>query len=37
MTLNEKQQALCEGHDLDFFDLNALFVNCTLKPSADSR
>ena len=33
MTLNEKQQALCDHHDFDFSDLTALFVNCTLKPS----
>jgi len=35
MTLNEKQQALCEGHDFDFSDLKALFINCTLKPSRE--
>lgn len=29
MTLNEKQKALCEGHDFDFSDLRALFFNCT--------
>jgi len=33
MTLNEKQQALCDHHGFDFSDLTALFVNCTLKPS----
>ena len=33
MTLNEKQKALCEGHDLDFSDLHALLINCTLKRS----
>src|SRR6056297_2592915 len=35
MTMNEKQKALCEGHGLDFSDLKALFVNCTLKPSRE--
>ncbi|MBS3744091.1 MAG: flavodoxin family protein [Wenzhouxiangellaceae bacterium] len=35
MTLNEKQKALCEGHDFDFSDLKALFINCTLKRSPD--
>jgi len=33
MHLNDKQQALCAGHDFDFSDLSALFLNCTLKPS----
>jgi len=33
MTLSERQQALCEGHDFDFSDLSAMFVNCTLKPT----
>jgi len=33
MTLNQKQKALCEGHGLDFSDLHALFINCTLKRS----
>lgn len=33
MTLNEKQEALCEDHGFDFSDLSAVFVNCTLKPS----
>lgn len=33
MTLSEKQKALCSGHDFDFSDLRALFLNCTLKPS----
>lgn len=31
--MNEKQQRLCENHDYDFSDLNALFLNCTLKRS----
>ncbi len=33
MTMNEKQQALCEGHNFDFSGLSALFLNCTLKPT----
>ena len=33
MTLNAKQQALCNDHAFDFSGLKALFVNCTLKPS----
>jgi len=33
MTLNEKQRAHCENHDFDFSDLNALFINTTLKRS----
>lgn len=33
MTTNEKQKALCTGHQFDFSDLSALFLNCTLKPS----
>jgi len=33
MIMNEKQRALCAGHDYDFSDLKAVFVNCTLKPS----
>ncbi len=35
MTLNDKQKALCEGHELGFSDLKALFINCTLKRSPD--
>ncbi|MEM7411580.1 MAG: flavodoxin family protein [Myxococcota bacterium] len=35
MTLNEQQQALCEGHSWDFSDLRALFLNCTLKKSPE--
>jgi len=31
--LNDRQQALCEGHGFEFSDLRALFLNCTLKPS----
>jgi multimeric flavodoxin WrbA len=33
MVMNEKQTALCEGHDFDFSSLSALFFNCTLKPT----
>jgi len=33
MTLNEKQRALCEGHNFDFSGLSAVFLNCTLKPT----
>ena len=33
MTMNEKQQALCDGHGIDFSGLSAVFVNCTLKPT----
>ncbi len=33
MALNEKQQELCDSSRWDFSDLNALFLNCTLKPS----
>lgn len=36
MTLNETQQALCRDHDFDFSDLNALFINCTLKRSPET-
>jgi len=35
MPLSEKQRALCEGHDLDFTDLRAVVINCTLKPSPE--
>ena len=34
-TLNDQQEALCEGHSWDFSDLNALFLNCTLKRSPE--
>jgi len=33
MSLNAKQQALCEEHGFDFSGLSALFLNCTLKPT----
>jgi len=35
MTLNQKQAELCGNHDFDFSDLNALFINCTLKRSPE--
>ena len=35
MNLNEKQLALCENSGWDFSDLNAIFLNCTLKKSPD--
>ena len=35
MILNEKQKALCQSHEFDFSDLDALFINCTLKPSRE--
>ena len=31
--LNEKQEALCSQDQWDFSDLNALFLNCTIKKS----
>ncbi|WP_372921885.1 flavodoxin family protein, partial [Roseovarius sp.] len=31
MALTEKQAALCAENNTDFSDLNAVFVNCTLK------
>ena len=33
--MNEKQHRLCENHNYDFSDLNALFLNCTLKRSPE--
>mgnify|MGYP005849079355 CR=1 FL=1 len=33
MTLNEKQENLCKNNKSDFSKLNALILNCTLKPS----
>ena len=33
MPLNKKQQALCDASPQDYSHLNALFLNCTLKPS----
>jgi multimeric flavodoxin WrbA len=35
MTLDDRQQQLCEDNPFDFSDLSALFVNCTLKPSPE--
>ncbi len=31
--LNDRQKSLCSQSTWDFFDLRALFINCTLKPS----
>lgn len=33
MTLNQKQEELCSESRWDFSNLNALFLNCTLKPT----
>ena len=33
MSMNAKQRELCENHGFDFSSLQALFLNCTLKPS----
>ncbi len=33
MSLNEKQQSLCESHSYDFSGLSAIILNCTLKAS----
>jgi len=33
MSLNEQQQQLCDESDVDYSDLSALYLNCTLKPS----
>ncbi|WP_020406247.1 flavodoxin family protein [Hahella ganghwensis] len=35
MTLNDKQEAMCEQSRWDFSDLSALFLNCTLKRSPE--
>lgn len=35
MTLSDEQQALCTGHDVDFSDLKALFINGSLKRSSE--
>ncbi|MBN2624424.1 MAG: flavodoxin family protein [Acidimicrobiales bacterium] len=35
MTLDARQQKLCDENPSDFSDLSALFVNCTLKPSPE--
>ena len=31
MTMNEKQEALCDGNETDFSNLSAVILNCTLK------
>ena len=31
--LTDRQRELCREHSWNFSDLNALFINCTLKPS----
>ena len=33
--MNDKQQALCDSSNWDFSNLNALFLNCTLKRSPE--
>ncbi len=33
MTLSDKDQSLCDASEVDYQDLTALYVNCTLKPS----
>ncbi|MFG0329198.1 MAG: flavodoxin family protein [Phycisphaerales bacterium] len=33
MSLNDRQQALCDENTTDFSDLRAVFLNCTLKKS----
>ena len=35
MALNEKQTEMCTSSRWDFSDLNALFLNCTLKRTPD--
>ena len=35
MTLDKRQEALCSQSQWDFSDLNALFINCTLKKSPE--
>ena len=35
MQLNERQLALCESSDTDYSDIQALFLNCTLKRSPE--
>ena len=34
-TLSVKQEELCSQNQWDFSNLNALFLNCTLKPTPD--
>ena len=31
--LNKKQRDLCENNEIDYSDLSAVYLNCTLKPS----
>ncbi len=33
MSLSDQQQQLCDDNEVDYSDLSALFLNCTLKPS----
>jgi multimeric flavodoxin WrbA len=35
VTLSDRQQRLCDENTIDFSDLHALFVNCTLKKSPE--
>ncbi len=35
MTLDDRQQQLCDDNPFDFSDLSALYINCTLKPSPE--
>ncbi len=35
MTLNEQQEKMCEDNEIDFSDLKAMFINCTLKKSPE--
>ena len=35
MTLTDRQRQLCSDNPFDFSGLNALFINCTLKPSPE--
>ena len=36
MTLTKEQQKLCDENTIDFSDLKALFINCTLKKSPET-
>lgn len=36
MTLNDKQTALCEANTIDFSDLSAVILNCTLKRDGEA-
>ncbi len=35
MELNEQQRQLCDASTVDYSDLSALFLNCTLKPTPE--